>query len=220
MLAISAEYGFEPDDTASAKLHTVANGWSEPLLRLPGAEVVESMDAAGHEQATIIHDMNLPIPDHLKGRFDVVIDGGTLEHVFNFPTAITNCMEMLFDVGGRYLGVSPANNWCGHGFYQFSGVLFFRIFSEENGFVLERAILCEVRPDAEWYKLTDILKSRRFLELTNNQQTYCLTQATVGLPTRAYFKNHPSRASINFFGRVSNWLVSTPQLARFLKVPT
>lgn len=64
LLTLSAEYGFELNQVTSAKLHTVANGWSESL----GAEVVESMDAAGHEQATIIHDMNLPIPDHSEGQ--------------------------------------------------------------------------------------------------------------------------------------------------------
>jgi len=176
LLAIVAECGIELNQTALAELQTVANGWSEPLLRLLGAERVESMDVSSHEQATIIHDMNLPLPSQLKGRFDVVIDGGTLEHVFNFPVAIRNCMEMLA-IGGHYLGIAPANNWCGHGFYQFSPDLFFRIFSKENGFILQRAVLCEVRPDAEWHEAIDILDSRRFLELTNTRQTYCLTQA-------------------------------------------
>jgi hypothetical protein len=32
--------------------------------------------------------------------------------------------------------VTPANNQMGHGFYQFSPELFFRVFSQENGYLL------------------------------------------------------------------------------------
>ena len=42
-------------------------------------------------------------------------------------------MQML-RVGGHFIGFTPANNLCGHGFYQFSPELFFRVFSFKNGF--------------------------------------------------------------------------------------
>ena len=70
---------------------------------------------------------------HLKNKYTLVIDGGCLEHIFNFPVAIKNCMEMLQE-GGHFIGITPANNLMGHGFYQFSPELYFRIFSKENGF--------------------------------------------------------------------------------------
>ena len=92
-----------------------------------------SIDASAYENATMVHDMNLPVGDELKQKFSVVIDGGTLEHVFNFPTAIRNCMEML-KVGGHFFAHTMANNFMGHGFYQFSPELFYRVFSPENGF--------------------------------------------------------------------------------------
>ena len=60
--------------------------------------------------------MNEAIPDSLKGKFSCVLDGGTLEHVFNFPQAIKNAMEIVA-IGGHFLGVVPANNFSGHGFY-------------------------------------------------------------------------------------------------------
>src|SRR5437588_1617953 len=62
--------------------------YCEPLLKLFGATDVLSLDASDYEGASIVHDMNQPIPDRYKGQFDFVDDGGTLEHVFNFPTAI------------------------------------------------------------------------------------------------------------------------------------
>jgi len=39
--------------------------------------------------------MSQPIDTIHKNKYDLVFDGGTLEHVFNFPVAIKNCMEMV-----------------------------------------------------------------------------------------------------------------------------
>jgi len=46
----------------------------------------------------------------MTGAYTTVIDGGSLEHVFNFPQAIANCMNMVA-VGGHFIGLSPANNF-------------------------------------------------------------------------------------------------------------
>src|ERR1039458_10086781 len=67
----------------------------EPLLQRLGASRIESLDNSTYEQATIIHDLNQPIPGHLRLSFSCVLDGGAIEHVFNFPQAIRNCMEMV-----------------------------------------------------------------------------------------------------------------------------
>jgi hypothetical protein len=120
--------------------------------------------------------MNVPIPDSLKSAFSVVIDAGTLEHIFDFPTAIKNCMEMVQE-GGHLLLMTPANNFMGHGFYQFSPELFFRVCSEPNGFEIGRAILCEVDPDAQWYEVVDPARARRRVELVNSRPAYLLIQA-------------------------------------------
>src|SRR5438552_3492021 len=68
--------------------------YSEPFFKMLGAEKVDSLDASGFEGATLVHDLNMPVPQSLKGRFDVVCDGGTIEHVLNFPVVIRNVMEM------------------------------------------------------------------------------------------------------------------------------
>jgi SAM-dependent methyltransferase len=110
---------------------------------VPLGFTVEALDASDYEGADIIHDLNKPIPDDLRNRYDLVWDGGTLEHVFNFPVAIQNVMQMT-KVGGHVFLETPANNLCGHGFYQFSPELFFRLFTPANGFELLRLyVLCE-----------------------------------------------------------------------------
>jgi hypothetical protein len=111
----------------------------EELLRLLGADEVVACDASAYEGATIVHDLNVPVPAHLDERFDTVIDAGTLEHVFNFPVAIKSAMEMV-KTGGRLFIMTPANNYFGHGFYQFSPELFYRVLSAENGYRVERMI--------------------------------------------------------------------------------
>ena len=81
---------------------------------LPLGYHVDSMDASDYEGANIVHDLNLPIPPALRERYDLVWDGGTLEHIFNFPVAIFNAMHMV-KVGGHLLLETPTNNQCGHG---------------------------------------------------------------------------------------------------------
>jgi hypothetical protein len=74
--------------------------------------------------------------------FSVVYDGGTIEHVFNAVQAFKNGMEMV-RVGGHFIQVNPANNFMGHGFWQFSPELIYRVFSAENGFNIRGVFLHE-----------------------------------------------------------------------------
>jgi SAM-dependent methyltransferase len=108
--------------------------YAESLFKHFGAVTVDAIDYSDYEGANIIHDMNLPIPDSLKNKYDCVWDGGTLEHVFNYPIAIKNCMEMV-KTGGHLILETPGNNQYGHGFYQFSPELFFSLLDRHNGFI-------------------------------------------------------------------------------------
>ncbi len=107
-----------------------------------GAKDVKSLDFSDYEGSEIIHDMNKPIGANYYEKFDVVIDGGSLEHIFNFPVAIENCMKMV-KKGGSFFIFSMANNHFGHGFYQFSPELFFRILQQTNGFEIKDIIVVE-----------------------------------------------------------------------------
>jgi hypothetical protein len=106
------------------------------------ANTVETLDFSAYEGASVVLDLNVPVPQSFHGRFDAVIEAGTLEHIFNFPVAIRNLMEMT-KVGGMVFLTTVANNLCGHGFYQFSPELIYRIFSAENGFETTNVTLLE-----------------------------------------------------------------------------
>ena len=112
-----------------------------------GAEVCTTIDNSDYEGAAIVHDMNTPITREHWNRYDAVIDAGSLEHIFQFPIALGNLMRIT-KVGGRLFITTPANNLCGHGFYQFSPELMFRALSEENGFKIDSLLVFQSRfPD-------------------------------------------------------------------------
>jgi hypothetical protein len=141
-----------------------------------GANETFSIDTSSYEHASFITDMNDPVPEELYNRFSVLIDGGTLEHIFNFPQAVANAARMV-EVGGHFLSINGSNNFMGHGFYQFSPELFFRVFSPENGFEVESMILSEANDDAVWYEVTDPAKAKQRVQLINNARTYLMMRA-------------------------------------------
>lgn len=124
-------------------------GYAEPFFHWLGADEVLSFDASKYEGADHACDFNQPLDEKFVGRFSVVVDAGTLEHIFNFPQAIANCMRMV-ETGGHFLGVMPVNNLPGHGFYQFSPELLFRVFCPDNGFCVRKMFIAQQGDDAPY----------------------------------------------------------------------
>lgn len=151
----------------------------EPLMRQwLGAQQAESVDASAYENATHLHDMNLPWPEASPQRdaFDAVLDFGCLEHVFNFPVAWRNCVD-LCKVGGHVFHSLPANNLSGHGFYQFSPELFFNLYRRDNGFEL-RGLWFAVKGDRlHWWKVANPMDVKRRVNLCNSHEVYMLVLA-------------------------------------------
>jgi hypothetical protein len=104
----------------------------DELFRMLGYDAVESIDVFPDEKPTHVLDLNRPLPSALLGRFDLVYDGGTMEHCFSPPDVLANTVG-LAKSGGRIVHHLPLNNWVDHGFYQFSPTLFFDFYTA-NGF--------------------------------------------------------------------------------------
>lgn len=122
----------------------ISNYYSEELFRHIGVFEIDSMDFSSYENAKIVHDLNYPIPENFKSNYELVFDGGTLEHVFNFPIALKNAIDLL-KIGGTFISFTPSNNYCGHGFYQFSPELFYRVFQPDYGMEIIRIQLFDVQ---------------------------------------------------------------------------
>jgi SAM-dependent methyltransferase len=153
-----------------------SGGFAEAFLRLLGARTVASLDASPFEGASLVHDMNLPIDDSLRERFTLVYDGGSLEHIFNVPQALRNCMEMLRE-GGTFVQHSPANNFMGHGFYQFSPELVYQVFSKSNGFEVVALLLQENVRGGRWYTVANPAEVGKRVQMTNRLPTAMCTIA-------------------------------------------
>ncbi len=173
--AEARRYGRSELEAAVADVYS-AFPYCDGLLRALGARELEAIDASRYEQADIVLDMNRPAPTELHGRYSAVIDGGTLEHIFDVPQAFRNVAALL-RVGGHFISVNGTNNFMGHGFYQFSPELFFRVLAPENGFELETLVLSETHRDSYWYEASDPAVVRQRLELVNGHPTYVMVRA-------------------------------------------
>lgn len=163
--------GFKVPPEVAEKMFSSHGGYADELFRFLGATTLDSADYSDYERASFVFDMNRPNPPELNSRFTAVIDGGSLEHIFNFPQAMTNCMNMVA-IGGHFIGMTPANNFFGHGFYQFSAELFFRVFDETNGFALERMVLVEDdQCGYEWFSVKDPAVAGERVTLTSAAQS-------------------------------------------------
>lgn len=150
----------------------------EHLLLELGFEIVDSIDNSGYEGATIIADMNRPIA--IDKTYDLVFDGGTLEHIFNFPQAIENVINFL-KIGGIFCSVTTNNNFSGHGFYQFSPELFYRVFREKYGMKILKIYLSIEGEDKNSWKEIDPSKHdgnhRNEFHFDTTRHVYIITYA-------------------------------------------
>lgn len=109
------------------------NNYSETMFRKLGFEELHSLDASPYEGADLIWDLNKPISNELRGKFGLVFDGGTLEHVFDVAQSMSNMADMLAP-GGRFVSFTPFNGYPGHGFYQFSPELVWSYWKANRGY--------------------------------------------------------------------------------------
>ncbi len=168
------------------------SGYSEAFFRYIGADNIYSFDCSNYENATYLHDMNCIIPECYQDKYDTVIDGGALEHIFNFPVAIKNCMEMV-KIGGHYLGMTIGNNFMGHGFYQFSPELLFRIFTKENGYEIVNLLVMETAPGSQWFSVKDPNELKERVTLVNQAPLYVFVIAKK-VAAVEIFKNVPQQS--------------------------
>jgi hypothetical protein len=171
-----ARHGIPVSARQVSEIFTEQKGFCEPLLKLLGAEQIDSMDVSNYEGASILHDMNRALPEVYRDQFSVVIDGGSLEHVFDYPRAIKNCMEAVA-TNGHFIAITPANNLMGHGFYQFSPELFFRVFTPVNGFRILAVMIYQYPWKRVWYEVANPEQVQKRVILTNKRPAYLIVWA-------------------------------------------
>jgi hypothetical protein len=132
-----------------------------------------------------------------------VHDGGTLEHIFNIPQALKNCMEMV-RVGGHFTQVNGTNNFMGHGFWQPSPELIFRVFSPANGFRVKVVLLHEVVKSGRWVVVADPAAVQCRVWLENCVPTYVLTIAQ-RISEEPIFASYPQQSDYEAVWEQPGW---------------
>ncbi len=101
------------------------------LLISKGVKNVKTLDL--HDaRADLRYDLNLPVPTEEHGRYSVVADIGTLEHVFDVKQCLESCIRMVKE-GGLYFLHTNVNGYYNHGLYVFNPRLLVSVL-ESNHF--------------------------------------------------------------------------------------
>lgn len=162
---------------------------ADELFKSLGARSIDSIDHSSYEGANIVHDLNKPFTPKAGQTWTCVFDGGSLEHVFNFPIAIKTCLEITA-VGGTFISITPWSGLAGHGFYQFCPELFYRIISENSGFRMNRMLF---HRNGRWYAIDDPEGLGRRLEF-QSKRPLLLCVSACKTSEKPIFANFPQQS--------------------------
>ena len=186
--------------------------YADDFFRGLGATSIDFMDASNYEGANVVHDLNQPIPSKFAEAYDCVFDGGALEHVFNFPTALKNCMAMVRP-GGHLILITTWNNYAGHGFYQFSPELFYSALSVENGYAVEEMLIVQRN---RWYAVANPGEVGGRIELINAEPTLLFLTAR-RLESKPVFSTWPQQSDYSARWAAGNASPTQPSATRGFK---
>lgn len=146
----------------------------DDLFKMLNFQSVGSLDAFDNDNPAIVHDLNKPIPKEYYQKYDIVVDIGCAEHVFDVKQVMQNLSNMV-KVGGVLYLYLPMLGWHNECFYNFQPPLFFDVFSA-NGY--EDMVLylnyypkyfLRDKSKTKWveYKYGDRAKFRKFFHYTH-----------------------------------------------------
>ena len=81
----------------------------DEFFRLLGVSDFRALDHSDFEGADLIHDLNEPVPEELCGIADFILDGSTLDNVWDPATAVRNVARML-KPHGRFISINMGSN--------------------------------------------------------------------------------------------------------------
>ncbi len=159
---------------------------------------VQAIDFEGTANA---HKLDLNQPVKLDRRFDVVINHGTAEHIFNVAQ-VFRTMHEYTGPGGLMVHESPFTGWIDHGFYNFQPTLFFDL-ADVNEYLI-RGMFVE---DLSTNSLTQV-KGRDHVcelakekEIPDNSMLFTVmskgqTDRPFEVPTQGYYRKSLSESGM------------------------
>lgn len=113
-----------------------------------GFKEVHSLDVSDYEKADIIFNLNDNIPKNLEDQFDMVFDGGVIEHVFNVTNAFLNICK-LTKVGGYIFNLNPVYNYIHNTYWNISPEMFLEFYAANQYKIIECSMLTYLAEDRE-----------------------------------------------------------------------
>lgn len=123
----------------------------------------QTLDVTDYEGASIVHNLNDPIPPELEGKFDFIIDGGTFDHLFNLKNCFANVVKLL-KPGGRIFQWNAATNYSNAGYLSFSADYFY------DYYILNKFIDCQTFFAQSYYIAAPNWYVTKFVPPANGQR--------------------------------------------------
>jgi hypothetical protein len=82
----------------------------------------------------VVLDLNQPAPAEMRERYDIVYDGGTMEHCFNVGQVMRN-ISGFARVGGYVIHVNPLNYY-NHGFFNFNPTFYHDWYTQSGNAIV------------------------------------------------------------------------------------
>lgn len=164
-----------------------------------------AFDFNGTEQA-IRHDLNMPTGVINPEQFDVVINHGTAEHIFNIAQ-VFKTMHDRCEVGGLMIHEAPFTGWIDHGFYCLQPTLFYDL-AAANNYEIVRMALHEIKSKHIAYieSREHVAKMAEAGEIPNNSLLFVVLRKIVDadfrLPMQGVYSQNFSAAGREAWGRL------------------
>jgi hypothetical protein len=154
--------------------HVTPHRLAEEWYREIGCGRYVSLDANGKGNLAV--DLNRKW-QHDIGRFDLVTDFGTGEHIFN-QAEVWRTMHTLTKSGGHIVFDRPSEGYPGHCFYLTQETLF-RDLADANGYDLKRLERATTKRGALWRGVFRKLTDRPFLSPQQGRYLKSIRRALV-----------------------------------------
>ncbi len=150
------------------KLSQLANFTTKDFFKSLGFNQYKSIDLNGaYESYQFDLNKNIREAYNFNQKYDLVINNGTGEHVFNQYSLFLN-FHNLTKVNGIMLNILPFIDWINHGFYNFNPIIFADLAASNN---YELIKLSFANRDGAELKLNKEDYSILFEQIKPNQQS-------------------------------------------------
>ena len=133
-----------------------------------GFHTIDTIDISNrYGNSSIVFDLNQPnIKSVVNEEYDLVLEAGVMEHIFNVPQMFLHVDDLL-KTDGHAIYILPGNNTFDHGFYQFCPTLFNDYYKANEYDIKDVSVLYlqknkAAKPDASYVERWNNYSSQKY----------------------------------------------------------